>query len=153
MRLLLNCGLIVLLSCTAAFPEALIHPAPGERPRTGSFWKSSVIALLASSTADMQSSLGRREMNPLLANSQGRFSGRGIAIKALITGGAIGAQWLMLRRNPEAQKYAAIANFGMAGLFTSAAIHNHGNYKAVSIPIPKVPAQAAFEQPFVPARF
>ena len=153
MRLLADCVLIVLLSSSAAFPEALIHPAPGEQPRIGSLWKSSVIALLASSAADMHSSFGRREMNPLLANSQGRFSGRGIAIKALITGGAIGAQWLLLRRNPEAQKHAAIANIGMASLFTSAAIHNYASYKVVPLHPQVTPAKAVFEQPFVPTTF
>ena len=154
MRILTNCVLVVLLSCPMAFPEALIHPAPGERPRMGSFWKASVISLLTSSAMDIQSSLGRRELNPMLADSQGRFSGRGIAIKALITGGAVGAQWLMLRRHPESQKYAAIANLGMTGLFTSAVIHNHTNQKkTISTPVPATPLKAAFEQRFVPATF
>jgi hypothetical protein len=123
---------LALVLAAPALPQHILeHPAPGTHTRR-SLWKASLALLVASSAADMQSSLGRRELNPLLANAQGRFGARGIAVKALITGGALGLQWLMMRNNPAADRYAAIANFGMAGLFTSAALHNHTNQHAAS---------------------
>jgi hypothetical protein len=48
----------------------------------------------------------------------------------MITGGAAAAQWFMVRKNPGAGKYAAIANFGMSGVFATAAANNYGNRKA-----------------------
>jgi hypothetical protein len=87
-------------------------------------WKASISALFAASAADVYSSLGRRELNPLLAGHDGRFGRKGIAIKSAITGGVIGAQWLLLRKNPASAKYAAVANFGMSSVLTGAAAHN-----------------------------
>ena len=45
---------------------------------------------------------------------------------ASMTGSAMAGQWLLVRRAPESGRYAAIANFGMAGVFSAAAIHNAG---------------------------
>jgi hypothetical protein len=101
--------------------------ASRETPKPSGFWKASLVALVAGSTADIHSSLGRRELNPLLAGSTGRFSARGIAIKSAITGGAIATQWLLVRKHPEVSNYAAIANFGMAGVFAHTASRNYGN--------------------------
>ena len=119
-------AIAVLLSlATAAQAQTLVHPAPGKKAR-GSFWKASVAALAAAAAADAQTSVGRRELNPLLAGPGGRFGMRGIAIKGAITGGAIGMQYLLTRRNPASAKYAAAANFGMTGIFSAAAMHNRG---------------------------
>jgi hypothetical protein len=101
-----------------------------EAPPANTMWKASLVALFAASAADMHSSLGKQEMNPLLRSAGGRFSTRGIAVKTLITGGAAAAQWLMVREKPGAGKYAAIANFGMSGVLAAAAVNNYGNRKA-----------------------
>jgi hypothetical protein len=81
--------------------------------------------LTAVTIADMQSSVGRQEANPLLASQSGQFSGQGIALKGLLVGGVLGVQWMMLRHNPQASKYAAGANFAMTALTGAAVVHNH----------------------------
>jgi hypothetical protein len=98
-----------------------------EAPRHQGLWRASLVAVLASSTLDAHSSWGKREMNPLLAGADGRFGTRAVAIKSLITGAALGGQWLMLRHKPSMTKYAIIGNFGLAGIYTRVAIHNYGN--------------------------
>jgi hypothetical protein len=114
------CLLAVVLGAAPSFAQ------DSRDSRKRSLWKASLVALVAATAADMQSSVGRHEANPLLRSPNGQFQARGFAIKAAITGGAVAAQWLLLKNNPQADKYAAVANFGMAGVFTSAAIHNHG---------------------------
>ena len=81
--------------------------------------------LTAVTVADIQSSVGRQEANPFLASQNGQFNGSGIALKSLMVGGALGFQWVMLRRNPNASKYAAAANFAMTAVTGAAVVHNH----------------------------
>jgi len=50
---------------------------------------------------------GPREANGFLQSNDGRFSGRGVALKSLVVGGALGGQWLLMRKNPDAAGYAA----------------------------------------------
>jgi len=117
-----------------ALLERLRAEAPPERPeaKPARLWKASIAILAASAVADAASSWNKRELNPMLAGRDRRFGARGLAIKSLITGGAIGGQLLLVRSNRSAAKPAAIANFGMSGLFTAAAIHNMGNKKAAA---------------------
>ncbi len=98
-----------------------------EAPRHQGLWRASVAALLASSALDAHSSWGKREMNPLLAGPDGRFGTRAVAIKAAITGGALGMQWFMLRHKPSMTKYAILGNFALTGIYTRVAVHNYGN--------------------------
>ena len=123
--------LVCLLTATSAFAEsrALIveHPRDGARPRASAsrkLWKWSVAALATGSAVDAWSSWGRQEANPILRGPGGRFSARGIGLKAAIAGGAVATQWALQRKNGEGAKGMAIANFGMAGTFTGAAIYN-----------------------------
>jgi hypothetical protein len=88
-------------------------------------WKFSAAMLGAVTIADMQSSIGRQEANPLLASQNGQFSGRGIALKGLMVGGVIGVQWLLLKHNPQASKYATGVNFAATALTGAAVVHNH----------------------------
>jgi hypothetical protein len=88
-------------------------------------WKLSAAMLTAVTVADVQSSMGRQEANPLLASQGGQFSGQGVALKGLMVGGLLGVQWVMLRRNPQASKYAAGANFAMAAITGAVVVHNH----------------------------
>jgi hypothetical protein len=88
-------------------------------------WKISAGLLAAVTVADIQSSVGRQEANPLLASQNGQFSASGVAIKSLLVGGMIGGQWLLLRKNPQASKYAAGANFAAAALTGAIVVHNH----------------------------
>ena len=98
-----------------------------EKPSRGKIWWSSIATLVGASMVDAHSSWGRQELNPILQNSNGGFGAKGIAIKAIITGSVVTAQWLLLKNNRPAEKYAAIANFGMASMLGGVAIHNYGN--------------------------
>src|SRR3979490_3015309 len=84
-------------------------------------WRFSAAFLGAVTIADVQSSVGRQEGNPLLASHNGQFSGRGMALKGAGVGAMLGVQWLLLRKNPNAAKYAAGANFA-AGALTGAIV-------------------------------
>lgn len=96
-----------------------------ERPNHSKLWRVSAAVLGAVTIADMQSSVGRQEMNPFLASQSGQFSGRGMALKGAGVGAMLGVQWLMLRRNPQAAKYAAGANFAASALTGAIVVHNH----------------------------
>lgn len=122
---------VCLLAASSAVAESraliLEHPREDARPRASAgrkLWKWSVAALAAGSAVDAMSSWGHREANPLLRGPDGRFSARGIGLKAAIAGSAVAAQWALQRKNPGAAKGMAFANFGMAGTFTGAAVYN-----------------------------
>src|SRR5438270_5812979 len=84
--------------------------ARAQEARHGKLWRVSAAVLGAITIADMQSSAGRMEGNPLLSSPNGRFSGRGMALKGVGVSAMLGAQWLMLHKNPKAAPYAAGAN-------------------------------------------
>ncbi len=92
-------------------------------------WKASIAAVAAGSVADMQSSMGKRETNGLLANQQGVFSAQGIGLKLAIAGAAIGTQQYLLHRHPAISVYktGALINFAVAGALGGVAVHNYGN--------------------------
>lgn len=92
-------------------------------------WKASVAAVAAGSAVDIQSSLGKREVNGLLANQQGVFSAQGIGLKLAIAGAAIGMQQYLLHRHPAAVGYktGAMINLAVAGALGTVAVHNYGN--------------------------
>ena len=99
--------------------------APAEEVRHRKLWRVSAAILGAVTIADMQSSLGRPEANPLLQSPNGRFTARGAALKGMGVGAVIGAQWLMLRKNPKAAPFAAGVNFAASALTGAAVVHNH----------------------------
>lgn len=99
-----------------------------QRPRR--LWKTSLAVMAAASAADLLTSIGKREQNPMLRGANGRFGGRGIAIKSAITGSAMASQIFLLWKNSEALPHATVANFALSGLFTSVAVHNLGNSKS-----------------------
>jgi len=111
-------GLFLVLSLFSLHAQA-------QEVRHGKLWRVSVAVLCAVTIADMQSSMGRMEANPLLSSSDGRFSGRGMALKGVGVGAVVGVQWLLLRKNPKAAPWAAGVNFAAAALTGTAVIHNH----------------------------
>lgn len=102
--------------------EQLRSDAPVRRSL---LWKLSAVALAGALAADTASSWGRPELNPLVRGQAGRFDGRSFGLKAGIAGGGLLAQYLLLRKAPQAEKAAAWTNFGAAGLLGAAAIRNH----------------------------
>lgn len=85
-----------------------------EMPKHSRLYRWSVAVLAASTVADCASSMGGYELNPVLG--RGRFGGRQMALAGGITGGLMLTQWLVVRRNPQAERPAAVANFAAAGL-------------------------------------
>jgi hypothetical protein len=110
-------GLLVIFGLFSAQSQA--------EERHSKLWRVSAAVLGAVTIADMQSSVGRQEANPLLSSQNGQFSGRGIALEGAGVGAMLGVQWLMLRKNPRADKYAAGANFAAAALTGAIVVHNH----------------------------
>jgi hypothetical protein len=111
-------GFIVILGLLTA-------PVQAETSKRAKIWRVSVAILGAVSITDMHSSMGRRESNPFLRSNDGRFHGRGIALKSLVVGSAVGAQWLLVRKNPNAAGYAAAANFAASALTGTVVVRNH----------------------------
>ena len=112
-------GFVIALSLCALQAQA------EEARQHRKLWRVSAAILGAVTIADMQSSMGRFEGNPLLQSPNGRFSGRGAALKGAGVGAMLGAQWLMLRKNPKAAPWAAGANFAASALTGAVVVHNH----------------------------
>ena|SRR5437868_11702774 len=55
-------------------------------------WKLSVAPVFASQALDVASSYGMRELNPMLAGSDGRFGAKGAEIKLGATVGLLGVE-------------------------------------------------------------
>ena len=91
-------------------------------------WRTSVGSLALANVLDVQSSWGKRELNPSLANSQGTFGREGALLKVGIQGGAIALEYLVLRRRPSKRVYRALSfvNFGDAALTGAIAGRNYG---------------------------
>lgn len=108
------------------FPSLSPQRVEVERPtHRGFWWKLSAFCTAAAFAADTHSSWGRMEMNPLLRSSNGQFGLQGMSVKALIAGGAIGAQYALLRKHPKAEKYGIVTNFILAGFVGTAAVSNY----------------------------
>ena len=107
-------------------PNALADDPGGKWVKR--FWRASIAAVAAGSAADLHSSLGRHEVNGILANRQGMFSAQGIGIKLAIAGAAVGTQHYLLHRNPTANGYKTgmLINFAVAGALGGVAAHNYG---------------------------
>ena len=85
-------------------------------------WTWSLAALAAANTADVISSRGRYELNPVLG--AGTFGLRAAGMKVGISAATVGLEYLFLRRRPEAARKAAIVNFGMSGVTGAIAARN-----------------------------
>jgi hypothetical protein len=88
-------------------------------------WKWSAASLGAGAVADIHSSWGKRELNPALASSDGRFGWRGTATKAAVTSGVLMLQYAIVRKHRSASKALAIANFAVGAFWTAVAFRNY----------------------------
>lgn len=73
---------------------------------------------------DVHSSWGRFEVNPILANSQGQFGTKGVAIK-----GAVLSGWFIVQRRfnkaGRHDKTYTITNFATSALIGGVVVHNY----------------------------
>jgi len=113
---------IIVALCAIGFLLCCTGIARGQdRPL---YW-ASVAVLTAANVADVHSSWGKFEVNPLLRSADGRFGVRGAVVKSGISAGTLTVQALVLRRWPHARKAASIANFVAAGVVCWVAVRNY----------------------------
>jgi hypothetical protein len=124
-----------LLVCLCGASLALIGSAQDRIIRSDEgrghqrLWYGSLAALLAGSTFDLASSVGKRELNPLIASGPNQqFNlGKGIAIKGAIIGGALMIHKLTRAANSkQADRLTSIGNFAAGAAFAAAGVHNMG---------------------------
>jgi hypothetical protein len=82
-------------------------------------WRASVATLAAANVADVATSWGGYELNPVLG--RGPFGARQTVIKSGIAAGVVVAEWRWMRRHRRA---AAIANFVASGILAGVAARN-----------------------------
>jgi len=94
--------------------------------RASRLWKASIAALGAGLAADIATSAGRYETNPLLrGNGLGLSPTRALASKIAPAAVIVGVETFILRRNRGAAgRGFAIVNFTSAGLLAATAVHN-----------------------------
>lgn len=115
--------LVLLVLVTAILPAG-----NSGRSRSKKQWVASWLAVAAANVLDVHSSQGRREANPLLRDSSGRFSvGKASLIKAAVTGGFFAVQWGVVRSRPESGvvRGFTIANTVAAGGLGAVAVRNY----------------------------
>lgn len=105
----------ILIAILAAAPHA--QAASWRR-----FWRVTQAALVASTVADVASSYGKFELDPLLG--RGRYGVRQASLEIGITGAMIAVQEITVHHKPLVAKHLAIVNLVRVGLFTGLAAHN-----------------------------
>lgn len=110
----------------------LLWTIPFSMSNAADQWRWSVVGVTASTVADVTSSWGYGEGNPLLRNRRGEFGVKGLIIKSAIIGGYLGAQHLILRKRPQWRREFTVANWALAGFHTGVAIHNFKVRKKVT---------------------
>ena len=117
---------LIFTLASAAMAQTLVQKTENPKRFGKTFWVS-VAALGASSFADAYSSRGRVERNPLLQNSDGRFSvGKAAMIKVGMAVGLISIEGWMMKRHPGpgVERFATFTNFVAAGAFAGTAAYN-----------------------------
>ena len=107
-----------------AEPRTELLETPRKQSKWTKIWKWSAAALVAGSTMDVASSYGFQEANGMLRSGNGQLAGRGTAIKFGVLGGALAAQWYLVKKNPELEKPLAITNFAVGAAYTGVAVRN-----------------------------
>jgi hypothetical protein len=106
----------------------LALPSFGESKKWKKVWLASVAALGASNAADLHSSSGLWETNPLLRGPHGRFNARkGVLIKSIASGGLALLEVILLKKMPEMDlhKPFAITNMVVTGVVATTAVRNY----------------------------
>lgn len=88
-------------------------------------WKISLAPLVGSQALDAASSYGMRELNPLLASSNGGFEMKATSIKLGVTGALVGVEYLVLRRYPRSARVISKLNWTSGIVTIGFAVHNY----------------------------
>ncbi len=87
-------------------------------------WKLSLVPVFASQALDVASSYGMRELNPMLAPSDGRFGAKGAGIKLGANAGLLGAEYLIVRKYPRSARVFTRINWSVSIVTAGFAAHN-----------------------------
>jgi hypothetical protein len=119
--------LLLALTGCALYAQDVPDPNAGSG-RT--FWRASIAALTAANAMDIQSSWGKHELNPALANGGGTFGAQGALLKLGLQGTLVGIEYLITHHHsgPSGKLYRVfgIVNFGAAAGIAGVAVHNYG---------------------------
>jgi hypothetical protein len=85
-------------------------------------WNSSVAALAVANAADVASSWGKRELNPIMPEQ--RFGAEDALVKAGIVGAFMGVEYAILRHHPWFKRKVAALNWCGAGIDAATVVHN-----------------------------
>jgi hypothetical protein len=88
-------------------------------------WKLSLVPLVGGQALDAASSYGMRELNPLLASSNGGFEMKAASIKLGVTGAFVGVEYLIVRRYPRSARLISKLNWTTGIVTTGFAVHNY----------------------------
>jgi len=118
-------ALLAVATAWGASPHYLAR-VPVEPEPISTHWKISAVALTAGAALDVVSSWQQPEANPVYRGADGRFGGKGVAIKGIIIGGNLALQYVVLKRTnwKPAQKICIAANWIAAGTQTGVAVRN-----------------------------
>ena len=112
----------LLVLSTLFLPAASAADRPS---RWHAVWRVSQAMLVAGNTADIASSWGKYETNPLLRTGA-RFSYGSMAIKLGMMTGSLAVQQYIAHKHPDRIPYFASANLAVAGVLGIVAFHNTG---------------------------
>jgi hypothetical protein len=130
MRIFAAFALIACSATARAADSSLLSPSPSlqqiaDRQTAVRHWEFSLIPLVASQALDISSSWGMRELNPVLAQSNGAFGAKSAVVKAGAIGAFVGLQYLLVRKSPRTARIFEKMNWGGVALTTAFAIHNY----------------------------
>jgi hypothetical protein len=112
-------------ACAVDLPDAAL-PSAHESVKQSALksWKISLMPLVASQALDAASSYGMRELNPLLASSNGGFEMKATSIKLGVTGALVGIEYLIVRKYPRSTRVISKLNWTSGIVTTGFAAHN-----------------------------
>ncbi len=103
--------------------ESAVRRSPDETSLNR--WKLSVVPVFASQALDVTSSYGMRELNPMLASSDGSFGAKGAGIKLGATAGLLGVEYFIVRKYPRSVHVFTKINWSVSIVTTGFAAHNY----------------------------
>lgn len=109
--------------------------------RAADVFTFSQLALAGAQSADIASSLGKHEGNPLLRGGNGTFSGPGISIKAAAVSGLWVFERLSTKKSPRTRRVLTVVNYVAAGALTVLAARNFRTPRSTLYVAPGAPVQ------------
>ncbi len=113
-------GLALILLLAGLVPAATAAEKPS---RWHTAWRVSQVLLAGADVADLASSWGKSEANPLVRTGS-RFSYGSLAIKLGVMAGGLAAQSYAAHKNPRQVRLYTAANLAAIGVFSAVAAHN-----------------------------